>query len=61
VVLSEIANWGSVRKFEAKPVAKEQLISVMEAGRCAPSWKNIQPWKFIAIEKEIDKLSKFHN
>lgn len=54
-MLSEIANRSSVRKFDTKPVTKEQLISVMEAGRRAPSWKNIQPWKFIAIEKEIDK------
>jgi len=55
-MLSEISNWSSIRKFEVKPVAKEQLISIMEAGRRAPSWKNIQPWKFIAIEKEADKL-----
>lgn len=54
-MLTEIANWSSIRKFEKKSVAREKLVSIMEAGRRAPSWKNIQPWKFIAIEKEADK------
>lgn len=54
-MLHEIATWSSTRKFESKPVTKEQLLNVMEAGRRAPSWKNIQPWKFIAIDQEQDK------
>jgi len=56
-VLKEIADWRSIRKFDpTKPVTNEQLISVLNAGRRAPSWKNLQPWKFIAIRKETDKL-----
>jgi nitroreductase len=55
-MLKEIANWKSVRKFAATPVTHEQLLSVLEAGRRAPSWKNIQPWKFIAITQDTDKL-----
>lgn len=54
-MLKEIAGWKSVRKFTGDPVTKEQLLSVMQAGRRAPSWKNIQPWKFIAVTKEEDR------
>lgn len=54
-MLKEIANWKSVRKFSAAPVTHEQLISILEAGRRAPSWKNIQPWKFIAITQDTAK------
>ncbi|MBP2651260.1 MAG: nitroreductase [Firmicutes bacterium] len=55
-MLREVADWRSIRKFDAKPVTEEQLITILEAGRRAPSWKNIQPWKFIAITKDEDKL-----
>lgn len=54
-MLKEIAGWKSVRKFTSDPVSKEQLLSIMQAGRRAPSWKNIQPWKFIAVTKEEDR------
>ncbi|GAB6179249.1 nitroreductase family protein [Desulfotomaculum defluvii] len=54
-MLKEIAGWKSVRKFTNEPVSKEQLLSIMQAGRRAPSWKNIQPWKFIAVTKEEDR------
>jgi nitroreductase len=55
-MLKEIAAWRSIRKFHPATVTKEQLVSILEAGRRAPSWKNIQPWKFIGIIKEADKV-----
>jgi len=43
----------SSRSYQDKPVEKELLLQVMEAGRIAPSAKNNQPWHFVAItEKE---------
>ncbi|HWR06987.1 nitroreductase family protein [Sporomusa sp.] len=54
-MLMQITEWKSVRKFLAQPVEEEKLVSVMRAGRRAPSWKNIQPWKFIAITGAADK------
>lgn len=56
-MLKQIAEWKSVRKFTDQPVEKEKILAILRAGRRAPSWKNIQPWKFIAITEETDKTS----
>lgn len=39
----------SIRLYRKKPVSKELVHRVIEAGRFAPSAGNNQPWKFIAI------------
>ena len=45
-------NRFSSRKFLDKPVEKEMLLKVLEAGRVAPSAMNKQPWHFVVITKE---------
>jgi nitroreductase len=46
----------SVRKFSDKPIEKEKLGLILEAGRLAPSSSNSQPWQFIVVkDKEIIK------
>jgi nitroreductase len=40
----------SVRKFEDRPIEKDQLLYVLEAARVAPSACNYQPWRMIVIE-----------
>lgn len=47
----------SSRNYQDKPVDKELLLKVLEAGRVAPSAKNKQPWHFVAIT-EHDALAK---
>lgn len=52
----------SVRKFSSKKVEKQKLDKILEAGRIAPTAKNIQPVKIYAVESEeglakIDKAS----
>ncbi len=42
----------SPRAFADKPVAKETLLSVLEAARWAASSNNGQPWAFIVATKE---------
>lgn len=42
----------SSRKYEDKPVEKEKLEQVLEAGRLAPSAVNFQPWRFIVARDE---------
>ncbi len=32
-----------------KPVPREKLEKILEAGRLAPSARNIEPWHFIAV------------
>jgi nitroreductase len=39
----------SVRSYKPDPVPKEVLNRILEAGRLAPSAKNLQPWKFIVV------------
>ena len=40
----------SIRNYDPnRPVPKEILVKILEAGRLAPSAKNYQPWKFLLI------------
>lgn len=50
MVLEIIKKRHSVRKFTGKKISGEDLKTVLEAGRLAPSWINVQPWHFIAVE-----------
>jgi len=54
-VTEAIQNWRSIRKFKDDPVPEEKLKAILEAGRRAPSWENVQPWHFIAIEDDALK------
>ncbi len=40
----------SIRLYKKKPVPRDLITRVIEAGRFAPSAGNNQPWKFIVIE-----------
>ena len=40
----------SIRKWKDKGVEKEKLLKVIEAGRRAPSWANVQPWRFLIVQ-----------
>ena len=39
----------SIRKYKPDPVPEEKLEYVLEAGRNAPSWKNLQCWRYIVV------------
>lgn len=54
-MLQEIEEWKSIRKFLPDPIPEDKLVSIVQAARRAPSWKNIQPWKFIVTTQEADK------
>lgn len=43
----------SVRNYLDKPVEKEKLMYVLEAGRVAPSAANFQPWHFVVISMDF--------
>lgn len=47
----------SVRKYRQDPIPEDVLNRILEAGRIAPSAKNIQPWKFVII-KDPEKKKK---
>ena len=54
-VLKAINKRTSIRKFKSKPVEKDKLEKILEAGRRAPSWGNTQPWRFIVIQDQAKK------
>jgi nitroreductase len=41
----------SVREFQSRPVKKEKLLRVLEAGLKAPSNNHLREWEFILIEE----------
>lgn len=51
-LMDEIKNRTSVRNFLPTPIGKNTVLRILEAGRLAPSAKNRQAWRFIAIQKE---------
>jgi len=50
----------TIRRWMPIPVEKEKIIKVLEAGRRAPSWGNVQPWRFIVVQDKakIEELAK---
>ena len=48
-VMDAVRTRRSVRGYEAAPVEDEQLATVLEAGRLAPSAKNLQEWRYVVV------------
>ena len=50
----------TIRRWKPIPVEKEKIIRVLESGRRAPSWGNVQPWRFIVVQDpaKIENLAK---
>lgn len=59
-MLDLIKSRKSVRKYSEKHISDEDLRKILEAGRLAPSWMNVQSWKFILVKSQENKdlLSK---
>jgi nitroreductase len=59
-VTEAILKRRSIRRWKPKPVEKEKIIKVLEAGRRAPSWGNTQPWRCIVVQNKvkIEELAK---
>jgi nitroreductase len=47
--LEAIRKRRSVRKFTGQPIPREDLETIVDAGRLAPSGHNTQPWDFIVV------------
>jgi nitroreductase len=62
-VLKTIKNRRTIRRFNPNPIDEEMLQVILEAGRWAPSFSNLQPWKFIVIKEQglknaLDKAAR---
>ncbi|WP_027389661.1 nitroreductase family protein [Chrysiogenes arsenatis] len=49
-IFEVIKNRRSIRKYTNQPVQQETILQVLEAARLAPSWKNLQCWRYIVID-----------
>jgi len=49
-VLKTIRTRRTIRRFKSDSIKDEQLQTILEAGRWAPSFSNLQPWRFIVIK-----------
>lgn len=54
-LLEIISNRKSVRKYSETHIPDEDLRKILEAGRLAPSWMNVQSWKFILVKSQEKK------
>ncbi len=54
-VIEAINKRRSVRAYEAKPVPRDLVNAVIEAGNEAPSAMNSQPWRFVVVEDPAAK------
>jgi nitroreductase len=54
-VIDTIKQRRSIRAYEAKPVPREILNAIIEAGNEAPSAMNSQPWRFVVVEDDAAK------
>jgi nitroreductase len=54
-IMPEILNGTNARTFIPGSISEDCLNRILEAGRIAPSAKNRQPWRFIAVTKETLK------
>ncbi len=49
-VIDAIRKRRSIRSYESRPVLREIVDAVIEAGNEAPSAMNSQPWRFVVVE-----------
>ncbi len=53
-ILEAIRKRRSVRSYENKPIPRDIVNTIIEAGNQAPSAMNSQPWRFVIVEdKEL--------
>lgn len=49
-IFETIRTRRSIRRFSDKPVEDEKLQTILEAVRQAPSWANLQCWRFVVVK-----------
>jgi nitroreductase len=52
-VIEAIRKRRSIRQFTADPISREDLETIVDAGRLAPTGNNRQPWDFVVVTDRI--------
>lgn len=47
-----ISERRSIRKYKDLPVEHEKIMQILDAARLAPSWKNMQCWRFLVLTEQ---------
>ncbi|MGN1271744.1 MAG: nitroreductase [Lactobacillus sp.] len=56
-----VENRRSIRDFSDRPVSKDDLVSLIDLAKKAPSWANSQTWKVVvATGKTLEKIRAHH-
>jgi len=56
-IFQVISDRRSIRKYQERPVEPEKLRQVLDAARLAPSWKNMQCWRFLVLASPANKAA----
>lgn len=48
-IIEEIAARRSIREYAPEPVEKEKMARILEAGRLAPTARNLQDWRILIV------------
>lgn len=54
-VFQVIRDRRSIRKYQDTPVEDAKIEQVLDAARLAPSWKNMQCWRFLVLREQADR------
>jgi nitroreductase len=54
-VIETIMKRRSVRLYESKPIPRELLQAIIDAGNAAPTGGNAQSWRFVVVENKAFK------
>ncbi|MEA1984897.1 MAG: nitroreductase [Euryarchaeota archaeon] len=59
-MIDTILTRRSVREFTREIISKQEIDTILDCGRWAPSGLNNQPWKFVVVQERdtIDQLSQ---
>lgn len=53
-IIEAIKERRSIFKFKDEDISKDSVDTILEAGRWAPSFANLQPWQFVVVrDKEL--------
>ena len=54
-VFDAIRSRRSIRKYKDKQVPWDNIVTIMQAGKYAPSAGNLQNWKFIVVKEDAKR------
>lgn len=57
-VFTALQERRSIRQYTDRPITREEIVTMLEAGRWAPSGKNNQPFRFIVIRSDDPRMDK---